>query len=323
MKSTYNSRVFGSVIHGRINVKRKIRLRQKNNLELMAMSVIPLCVLICFSYIPMIGLILAFKNFNYVGGIFGSPWCGFNNFKFLFANSDVMRITKNTLILNLLFIFTTTAGGVIFAIILNEIRSKTALKIYQTCIFLPYILSASIVAYVVFSLLNADYGLVNAMLKKAGREAILWYSEPKYWYAILVLTNFWKGIGYSTIIYFASVISIDGSYYEAATIDGANWLQSHRYVTIPMIMPMVITLTIMNVGHVFYSDFGLFYMVPKNTGALYPATDVIDTYVYRALSDGDFGKSAAVGLYQSLVGFILVFVANRLAKSYDKNSAIF
>lgn len=303
--------------------RKKMGFGRKNNIELLAMSFIPLCVLICFSYIPMVGLILAFKNFNYVGGIFGSPWCGLNNFKFLFANSDVARITKNTLVLNLLFIFTTTAGGVILAIILNEIRSKAALKIYQTCMFLPYILSASIVAYVVFSLLNADYGLINVLLKKLGKEPVLWYSEPKYWYTILVLTNLWKGIGYSTIIYFASVISIDDSYYEAATIDGANWLQSHRYVTIPMIIPIIITLTIMNIGHIFYSDFGLFYMVPKNTGALYPATDVIDTYVYRALSDGDFGKSAAVGLYQSLVGFILVYATNRLARTYDKNSAIF
>ena len=303
--------------------RKKIEFGRKNTVELLAMSIIPLCVLICFSYIPMVGLILAFKNFNYVGGIFGSPWCGLNNFKFLFANSDVARITKNTLVLNLLFILTTTAGGVVFAIILNEIRSKSALRAYQTCMFLPYILSASIVAYVVFSLLNADYGVINVLLKKMGKEPVLWYSEPKYWYTILVLTNFWKGIGYSTIIYYASVISIDESYYEAATIDGTNWLQSHLYVTIPMITPMIITGVIMNVGHVFYSDFGLFYMVPKNTGALYPATDVIDTYVYRALSGGDFGKSAAVGLYQSVVGFILVVVANKLAKSYDKNSAIF
>lgn len=288
------------------------------------MAAIPLILLICFAYIPLGGLQLAFKKFNYIDGIWGSPWNGLKNFEFLFASGDIFRITKNTLLLNSLFILTTTVGGIVFGIILNEIQSRMAIRIYQTCMFLPYLLSASVIAYVAFSFLNTEYGIINVVIKALGGDPIMWYSDPKYWYPILVIVNLWKGLGYSTIIYYASIISIDDSYYEAAAIDGATWLQSRIYITLPFITPMIITLFIMNMGGIFYSDFGLFYMVPKNQGVLYPATDVIDTYVYRALMvDADYSKSAATGLYQSLVGFVLVMLTNWLAKRYDENSAIF
>ena len=288
------------------------------------MALIPLCLLICFRYIPLIGVQIAFRNFNFADGIFGSPWTGFANFKFLFASSDIWRITKNTVVLNCLFIVTTTVGGIVFAIVLNEIRSRAAIRTYQTCMFLPYILSMSIVTYITFAFLNVDYGFLNVILKKFGAEPVLWYSDPKYWYPILIIVNLWKGLGYSIIIYYANVISIDESYYEAAAIDGAGWLQSRIKITIPMMMPMIVTMFIMNIGRVFYSDFGLFYMIPRDQGTLYPATDVIDTYVYRALmTNHDYSKSAAAGLYQSIVGFVLVVLTNKLAKSYDKNTAIF
>lgn len=305
-------------------LKNKFSWSKKRTLDLTLMALIPICLLICFRYIPMVGLQLAFKEFNFADGIFGSPWCGWANFKFLFASSDVWRITKNTVVLNSLFILSTTVGGIVFAIVLNEVRTKMAIRVYQTCMFMPHILSMSIVTYITFAFLNVDYGFLNSMLTKFGVDPVMWYSEPKYWYTILIVVNLWKGLGYSIIIYYATVISIDDSYYEAAAIDGANWLQLRLKITIPMMMPMIITMFILNIGKVFYSDFGLFYMVPKNQGTLYPATDVIDTYVYRALMhDRDFGKAAAAGLYQAVVGFSMVVLTNYLAKRYDKNAAIF
>lgn len=303
---------------------KKTNYKRKKTIDLTIMALVPLLLLICFRYIPLVGLQLAFKDFNYGLGIFGSDWVGLINFKFLFASVDAWRITKNTIYLNLMFILTTTVGGIVFAIILNEIRSTIAIKIYQTCMFLPHILSAAIVAYIAFAFLNVDYGFINSVLMKLGAERVMWYSDPKYWHTILIIVNLWKGLGYSTIIYYANIISIDESYYEAAAVDGASWLQSRVKILIPMIVPMIITMFIMNIGKVFYADFGLFYMVPKDTGTLYPATDVIDTYVYRALvTDADVGKSAATGLYQSIVGFVLVILTNALAKRYDKNTAIF
>lgn len=304
--------------------KTKTHFNRRRTIDLSIMAIIPLCLLICFRYIPLLGLQLAFKDFNYNDGIFGSPWVGLSNFKFLFSSADAWRITKNTILMNSLFIITTTAGGIVGAIILNEVKSRMSIRVYQTCMFLPHILSMSIITYIAFAFLNVEYGFLNVIISYFGGDPVMWYSEPKYWYAILVIINFWKGIGYSIIIYYANIISIDDSYYEAAAIDGASWLQARISITIPMIFPMIVTMFIMNIGKVFYSDFGLFYMVPKNTGVLYPATDVIDTYVYRALMvDGDIGKSAATGLYQSIVGFALVIITNQLAKKYDKNSAIF
>lgn len=304
--------------------RRRSKLNRRNTLELLSMAIIPLALLICFSYIPMGGLQLAFKKFNYIDGIWGSPWNGLKNFEFLFSSGDLWRITKNTLVLNCMFILTTTVGGIIFGIILDEIHQRWAIRIYQTAMFLPYLLSASVIAYIAFSFLNTEYGIINVIIKALGGEPIMWYSDPKYWYAILIVINLWKGLGYSIILYYASVISIDASYYEAAAIDGANWLQSKIYITLPFLLPLIVTLFIMNISGIFYSDFGLFYMVPKNQGVLYPATDVIDTYVYRALMvDADYSKSAATGLYQSFVGFVLVMIANAVAKRYNENSAIF
>ena len=188
-------------------------------IELTIMAIIPLCFLACFSYIPLLGLQLAFKSFNYTDGVFGSPWVGLDNFKFLFTSVDAWRITKNTIVLNSMFIVTTTAGGIIFAIVLNEIKSRMSIRVYQTCMFLPHILSASIVTYIAFAFLNVDYGFLNVVIKYFGGEPVMWYSEPKYWYAILILVNLWKGLGYSIIIYYANIISIDENYYEAAAID--------------------------------------------------------------------------------------------------------
>ena len=297
--------------------------RNKRTYELLIMAMVPLLILIVFSYLPMFGIILAFKDFQYTG-ILESPWVGFDNFKFLFTSQDAYRITSNTIILNFAFILTTQVGGMFLAIILNNVKSKNAIRIYQSTMFMPYILSSSVVAYVAFAFLDTNYGFLNRLIETFGGTGAMWYSEPKYWPAILIIINLWKGIGYSIVVYYASLIGIDTSYYESATIDGATKLQSTIHITLPMLMPIAITLFLLNIGKIFYADFGLFYMVPKDSGLLYSTTDVIDTYVYRALKQkGDMGIASATGLYQSIVGFFLVIFSNWLVKKYDKDYGLF
>jgi len=301
----------------------KIFGRNKRAVELFVMAAIPMAFVILFSYLPMFGIVLAFKDFQY-GGIWESPWVGLNNFKFLFTSQDAWRITRNTLGLNALFIITTQVLGMVFAIFLNNIKSRGAIRAYQTSMFLPHILSSSVVAYVAHAFLDVNYGFLNKVIEVFGGESIMWYSQPQYWPTILTSVNLWKSLGYSIVVYYASLISIDTSYYESATIDGANKLQSVWYITVPMLMPIAITLFLLNIGKIFNADFGLFYMVPKNSGLLYPTTDVIDTYVYRSLRvGGDTGIAAATGLYQSVVGFVLVIVTNWLVKKYDRDAGLF
>lgn len=276
------------------------------------------------NYIPMAGLIIAFKDVNFAVGIMGSEWVGFDNFKYLFQTPDALRITLNTLGYNFAFIVSNLILSVFFAILLSELRSKRTVKLHQTIILLPYMISMVIVSYLVYAFLASDTGLLNNLLVALGKEPILWYTEPKFWPFILILINSWKGVGYCTIIYLASILGIDQSMMEAATVDGATKLQQIRYITIPLIRPTIITMLLLNIGRIFYSDFGLFYQVPMGSGALLDATNTIDTYVYRGLITlGDVGMSSAAGFYQSIVGFILVFLANTLTRKYSKEEALF
>ena len=277
-------------------------------------------LLILFNYLPIAGLTLAFKDYRYNKGFWGSDWVGFENFKFFFQSNDAFVVTRNTILYNLVFIVSVLAGSVIFAIILNEITSRKAVKFYQTIMFFPYFLSYAVVAFIVYAFLNVDYGIVNSLLG----TRIAWYSEQAYWPFILAAVNFWKSVGYNTIIIYASLIGIDSSYYEAAAVDGARHSQVIFHIMLPMLKPIIIMLALIMLGKVFYSDFGLFYMVPQNSGILYPVTDVIDTYVYRSLRVvGDIGMSTAVGVYQSIVGFILVVTANRVTRKFSEESALF
>ncbi|WP_338130453.1 ABC transporter permease [Cohnella ginsengisoli] len=267
-----------------------------------------------FSYVPMLGLVIAFKNYNYASGIWNSPWVGFKNFDFLFATQDAWRITSNTLFLNFLFIFFGTVSAIAFAILLNEIRIKAFNKIVQSTMLLPYLLSWVIVGYFVYALLTSN-GLVNRIFALVGAEPIEWYTEPTYWPAILTLTAVWKMVGYNSIIYLASILGIHPEYYEAAVIDGANKFQQIRFITLPLIAPIVTIMVLLSIGRIFYADFGLFYNVTRNVGMLYPTTDVIDTYVFRMLrSVGDIGMASAAGFYQAVVGFVLVILANYTIK---------
>jgi len=277
------------------------------------------------NYIPMFGIIIAFKNYNYSQGIFGSKWYGFENFKYLFATQDAYIMTRNTLLYNLVFIVVNLVLAVGMAIIINEVRSNLARRFYQSAVLLPYFLSAVIVAYLVYSLLNPDAGFVNRYLLKAfGVGDIQWYLEPKYWPYIFVITNAWKNVGFGSIIYISAMAGIDTEFYEAATIDGARKWQQVKYITIPMLVPTMVIMTILAIGRIFYSDFGLFYQLPMNSGTLTPVANVIDTYVYNSLKTmGDIGMSSAAGFYQSVVGFLLVLSTNLAVRKISPENALF
>ncbi len=282
-----------------------------------------------FSYLPLAGTIVAFKEYRFSrdgfwASIFRSEWVGWDNFKFLFSTDDAFTITRNTLLYNLAFILLGLVFSVLLAIILSELVNRKLSKIYQTGMFLPYFLSWVIVGYFVFSFLSMDRGLLNQILGWFGVGPIQWYSEAAYWPYILIIVNLWKSIGYSSVVYLAAILGIDKSLYEAAMIDGANKWQQIRRITIPMLTPIITIMTLLAVGKIFYADFGLFYQVPRDSGTLYAVTNVIDTYVYRGLmTTGEIGMSAAAGLYQSVVGFVLVILSNYVVRRMDKDSALF
>lgn len=308
----------------RIGSKKKSTFNKYQTSQLTILALPAIICLLLFNYLPMFGLILAFKDYRYDKGIFGSEWVGLKNFDFFFKSQDAWKITQNTLWLNFIFIITVIGGAVILAILLSDVTRKRTLKIYQTAMFFPYFLSWPVVAYIVYAFLNFDLGIFNNILVSIGKESIMWYFEADKWPGILTLVNFWKSIGYNTIIFYAGLMAFDPALYEAASIDGANTLQKIMKITIPLLKPLIIMMTLLRLGKIFYADFGLFYMVTRDTGALYSTTDVIDTYVYRSLRVvGDTGMASAVGFYQAMVGFILVLVANWFVRKYSEESALF
>lgn len=276
------------------------------------------------NYIPMTGMIIAFKNVDFAKGILKSDWSGFKNFEYLFRTPDAWRITRNTIFYNIAFILVNLVIGILFAILLSEIRSRMSVKIYQTVILLPYMISMVIVSYLSYAFLASDTGLINGVLTALGLPSVSWYTQQDYWPFILVFVNCWKNVGYGTVVYLASILGIDRSLYEAASVDGITKIQEIRFITIPMIVPTIITMVLLNIGRIFYSDFGLFYQVPMNSGALMNATNTIDTYVYRGLITlGDIGMSSAAGVYQSIVGFVFIIAANWLTRRYSRENALF
>lgn len=277
------------------------------------------------NYIPMAGIVIAFKKINFSLGIFKSPFVGLENFRFLFQTKDAFIITRNTILYNVAFIFVNTVVGIFLAILICEIQNKMAKKIYQSAVLVPFLMSMVILSYIVYALLSSENGMVNnSILPALGKEPVSWYNEPKYWPAILIITNCWKGVGYGCLIYISTIIGIDKSYYEAAQLDGASRWQLIRHITLPGLKSTIITLTLLNVGRIFYSDFGLFYQVPMNSGTILNTTNVIDTYVYRALLQlGNTGMASAAGVYQSLVGFVIVLLSNWAVNKLDSDSALF
>ncbi len=304
--------------------------KDMNRNKAMLLMVLPASLwFLFFSYLPMAGLVIAFKQYRvsrdgFWASIVGSDWVGLSNFKFLFSTNDAYIITRNTVLYNVLFIVLGLVLSVGLAIVLSEIANKRLAKVYQTGMFLPYFLSWIIVGYFVFSFLSLDRGVLNRVLANFGVDPINWYSDPTWWPVILVVVFLWKAVGYNSVVYLAAIMGIDRSLYEAAMIDGANKWQQIRNVTLPMLKPLIIILTLLAIGKIFYADFGLFYQVPRDSGPLYSATNVIDTYVYRGLkATGEIGMSTAAGLYQSLIGFILVITSNYIVRRFDKDNALF
>lgn len=297
----------------------------KRHLPLYIMMLPSLAYLVINNYLPLAGLQLAFKKFKYNLGIWGSPWNGVKNFSFLFRSNDAAVIIRNTIGYNLLFLVLGTVVALFVAILLNEVRRKPLQQAYQTIILIPHLISYVIVSYIAYAFLGGDNGMINnSILKPLGLAGISWYTEPKYWPWILTLIQAWKTFGYNSIVYYASIVGIDKTYYEAAVVDGAGvWKQITR-ITLPMLKPVIITLTLLSIGKLFYSDFGLFYQVPMNSGLLYSTTNTIDTFVYRGLLEtNDIGRASAAGFIQSVMGFILILVTNAIVRRVDREQALF
>lgn len=308
----------------RMDEKRKRRF-QREDLPLYIMAAPTLLFLVIFCYIPMVGIVIAFQNFNVTKGIFGSDFVGFQNFEFLFSTTDAFIITRNTVLYNVVFILVNLVISVGLALMLNEIYSRRAAKLLQTVYMMPYFLSWAVVAILATAFLDRSNGFVNQVIRMAGGEGLInWYQRPEIWPGLLIFVNAWKGVGYQTVLYLAVISGISQEYYEAAVLDGASRLQQAHYITIPHLRFVITISLIMSVGNIFRGDFGLFYTVPNNSGALYSVTDVIDTYIYRGLTNmGNLGMSTAAGLYQSVVGFILILIVNQVVRKLDPDSAMF
>ena len=299
-----------------------LSFRKHWRLHVLALPV--LIYLIIFNYAPMFGVVLAFEKYSVVKGFFGSEWVGMKNFEFLFATTDAWRITRNTVLYNIAFIIVTTNLSVLLALVLNEMYMKRLSKTIQTMMIMPYFLSMSVVAIIVYAFIGPN-GVVNSVIRASGQRALTnWYIYKPLWPFLLVFVHSWKGVGYTAIVYVASISGISQEYYEAAVLDGATKLQQARYITLPHLKHIIVIMLILNMGGMFKGDMGLSYNVTQNSGALYEVTDVIDTYVYRALKTlGNTGMSTAAGLYQSVVGFVMILISNKIVRRVDEESALF
>lgn len=300
----------------------------KANKELLILSTPGAVWFLLFAFLPLFGILVAFKHYRLSGNFFesliSSEFAGFDNFKFLFSSGDAFIIVRNTVLYNLAFIILGVVLPVIVALLLNEIRNKGMVKIYQSSMFLPYFLSWVVVSYCLFAFLDPGKGLVNTIMQHFGAEGVSWYTEKSYWPFIIIFMSQWKGIGYNTVVYLASICGIDKTYYEAAVLDGASKWQQIKYITLPLLKPVITILLIMAVGGIFKADFGLFYQLPQDSGALYPVTNVLDTYIFRALkTSGELGMSSAAALFQSTVGFVLIMIANKIVSKVDSDNALF
>ncbi|PYI51969.1 sugar ABC transporter permease [Paenibacillus flagellatus] len=292
-------------------------------MELFTLSLPAAIYIFVMAYIPMFGVVVAFKNYKYDKGILGSEWVGFKNFEFLFKSETAFRITRNTVLYNIGYMALTTICALAVAILLNEIAKKW-LKIYQTAMILPFFLSWVVMSYITLAFLDHQSGFMNGWLSAFGFEKIKWYFEPEYWPFILNAVHLWKAIGFSALVYYAGILGIDGELYEAARIDGAKRFQLVKHITLPQLTPLIVILLILSIGNMFRGDFGLHFFIPNNSGMIYPTTDIIDTYIYRALSEvGDISMASAVGLYQSFVGFVLVIAANFTVRKINEENSLF
>jgi len=288
-------------------------------MELLLLCIPVIVVLFLFNYLPMAGIVMAFKDFKPLDGIWGSPWIGMKNFEFFVRSDLIWNVTFNTVMYNLAFILLTPIISVGFAVMLNETGNRVMVKAYQTLFFLPYFLSWVVVSIIFYAFLSTENGLINSAIAVIGIEPVSWYSEIGAWPYIILFAGLWNQIGYNTIIYYAGLMAIDPALYEAAAIDGAGRWQRFLHVTLPMLSNLVVVMMILGIGKIFFADFGLFYQLPLQSGTLLPAVDVINYFTYRALMQlGDYGMGTAIGLYQSVMGLILVLVTNWLSRKVTK-----
>ncbi len=296
----------------------------KNHWQLYLMALPSLVLIFIFAYTPLIGLVMAFQNLDLSKGIFSSPWCGLTNFRFLFGTSDAWIITRNTVAYNIVFI----AGGLVLsvtlALLINEMTSKALQKVLQTIYIMPFFLSMVVVGMIMLGFMHPMNGYLNAIREDKGLPTVFWYNRTDIWWWLLIVVHFWKSIGYSSILYTAVISGISQEFYEAAALDGATRWQQIKYITLPHLRTIMCINLIRSCGSIFRGDFGLFYTVPNNEGALYPVTNVLDTYIYNSLMNSpNIGMSTAAGFYQSVVGFILVITVNKIVKNMDADSAMF
>ncbi len=279
---------------------------------------------IIFCYVPMFGAVIAFKKYDYALGIFKSPWAGFSNFEYLFRSGKLLKLAFNTVSYNVAFIVVGMVSAVALSIILSEMTGKTYKKICQTFMFLPYFISWVCVGAIAYNLLNTRYGFINSVVTSLGGQKIDFYTSPSKWPFILVIASTWKGIGYNTVVYLAAIAGIDAEIYEAAEIDGASVTQRIFRITVPCLLPTMVTILLLNVGGIFYGNFDMFWNLVGSNSLLYDTTDVIDTYVYRCLMNGtSFGMTGAAGLLQSGIGLVVILSVNAIVKKINSDSALF
>jgi putative aldouronate transport system permease protein len=296
----------------------------RRNTALLLMALPGLAVVFVVSYMPMPGIVLAFKNYRVIQGIWGSDWVGLKNFQFLYRSGIAWQIIRNTLVLNTLFIVAAQVCSLTMSLMMNEVYHVYLAKVFQSILFFPHFVSWVLVGFFTFAFLNSDSGYVNILLKSLGRDPVNWYAEPNYWYVILVFLSVWKGLGYFTIIYLAGMLNISPEYYEAARIDGAGKLQEMRFITLPLIRPLVVINVLLAVGRIFFANFDFIYNVTRDSSLLLPSVNVIDTFVYRSLATvGNFNLASAAGVFQAGAGLILVLIANALVRRIDKDLALF
>lgn len=303
--------------------KRRLSGKVKVNLEYLLLALPAIVFFIMFRYLPMAGAVLAFKDYRYNLGIFGSPWAGFRNFEFFFTSPDFVKLMRNTMGYGAAFMVTNLVSAVTVALLLFEIKLRAAVKFYQTVMILPRFLSWVVVGFVTYLLFSHSNGVANTLLSAVGAETIPWYTQPQYWPAILIVVNMWKAVGTGAILYYAALMGVNKELYEAAEIDGAGRLQQTWHISLPALVPLMVVLTILAIQQIVRGDFGLFYQIPRNVGSLYPTTDVIDTYVFRGLRQGDMAMTAAVGLFQSLAGFILIVGTNLVVRRISPEHSLF
>lgn len=300
------------------------RSKRRNNILYLLMTTPGLIVLFIWHLLPMGGLMIAFKDYSYRKGIFGSEWVGFKNFENFFASKNFGILLRNTIGYNLLFLFTVNVlAGAVMALLLYEVQSKKAEKFYNTAMILPNFISFVIVGYIVLTFLNPTSGVINSLLRSLGIEGIEWYSEPKYWPYIFEFVEIWKNAGMASLYYYAALLSVDPSLFEAAELDGAGRLRQIWHISVPEMVPMIVVVIIIRLGSILGGDWGLYYQVPMNQAALYSTTDVFSTYIYRGLVNGSIAQNAAIGLFSSLAGLITIVISNLIVKKVDPSKSVF